>query len=74
MEITFYSTHCPKCKVLELKMKALDLPFKEVNDVDTMLELGFKSAPVLVIDGKIYDFAAANKFLNEVKANGIHQC
>lgn len=71
MEIIFYSTHCPKCKVLELKMKKAGLNYTEVDDVDEMMKLGLKSAPYLNVDGQMLDFAAANKFLKGVD-NGIN--
>ena len=70
MEIIFYSTHCPKCKVLESKLKAAGLTYTECDDVDKMAALGFKSAPMLSVDGQIFDFKAANTWVNEVKANG----
>ena len=71
MNITFYSTHCPKCKVIETKLKRAALEYTEINDVAVMLQLGFKVAPVLVVDDKTMDFTVANKFLTEViKSNG----
>ena len=59
--ITFYTTHCPKCSVLETKLKQ--------KNIQEMLSLGIKSAPVLVIDGEKYNFAEAVKWVNaqEVK-------
>lgn len=50
MEITFYSTHCPKCKVIESKLKQAGLEYTEVNDVNEMLQLGFRTAPILKVD------------------------
>lgn len=72
MEIILYSTHCPKCKVIETKLKKAELNYTEVDDVDEMIKLGFKMAPVLKVDDRILDFAAANKFLNEVRLNGVN--
>ena len=75
MEVIFYSTHCPKCRVLESKLKAANVEFTEVDDVDEMIRLGFKSAPLLKVDGEVMDFMAANKWVNGVKeANGCNQC
>lgn len=68
MEIIFYSTHCPKCKVLEAKMQKLGLTYTEVDDVDEMIKLGIKSAPALSVDGQLLDFMAANKFLKGVQS------
>ena len=75
MSVTFYSTRCPKCRVLESKLKAAGIEYTEVNDVDKMITLGFKSAPLLEVDGKVMDFVAANKYLNGVKeSNGCDKC
>lgn len=71
MEIIFYSTHCPKCKVLEAKMKKAGLNYTEVDDVNEMMRLGLKSAPYLNVDGQMLDFVAANKFLKGVD-NGVN--
>lgn len=72
MEIIFYSTHCPKCKVIETKLKQARLKYTEVDDVDEMIKLGFRVAPVLKVDNRILNFVEANKFLNEVRLNGIN--
>lgn len=67
MNIILYSTHCPKCKVLETKLKQTGLDYVEVNDVGEMMRRGFKMAPILEVDGQIMDFSAANKFLKGVQ-------
>lgn len=64
MEIIFYSTHCPKCKILETKMKNKNINYTEYNDVNSMLAKGIKSAPYLEIDGELYDFKKAVEWVN----------
>lgn len=64
MEIIFYSTHCPKCKILETKMKNKNINYIEDNDVNSMLAKGIKSAPYLEIDGELYDFKKAVEWVN----------
>lgn len=64
MEIIFYSTHCPKCKILETKMKNKNINYTEDNDVNSMLAKGIKSAPYLEIDGQLYDFKKAVEWVN----------
>ena len=59
MQVTLYTTHCPKCKVLETKLKRAGVEYTESNDIQKMLEIGFKSAPVLVVDEEIYLFREA---------------
>ena len=63
--ITLYSTHCPKCVVLEKKLQSKEIEFTLVEDQDEMIKKGFMSAPMLEVDGKIMDFVEANKWINE---------
>lgn len=65
MEITLYSTHCPKCKVLEKKLSDKSLKYNEVTDVNTMAEKGFMQVPMLEVDGKIMNYTEAIKWVNE---------
>lgn len=65
MKITFYSTHCPKCKILELKLKQKNLAFEECNDIEIMTQKGFKSAPILEVDGVVYNFKDAVDWIKE---------
>ena len=75
MEIIFYSTHCPKCKVIETKLKRAGLEYTEVDNVEEMLGLGIRTAPMLKVDGKMLDFSEANRFLKGVEvSDGCNQC
>lgn len=67
--IVFYSTHCPKCSVLEKKLKQANIEYTEINDVGTMLAKGMTSAPNLEVDGKLMGFTEAVEWINsqEVK-------
>lgn len=62
--IVFYSTDCPKCKVLKSKLDGKWVIYEERNDVDEMLKKGYMSAPVLEIDGKAYNFKEALDWVN----------
>lgn len=63
--ITLYTTHCPKCKVLEKKLAIKGIEVVQFDDVDKMIELGIKNAPMLQIDdGPLMDFSAANEWVN----------
>ena len=64
MKVVLYSTHCPKCTVLEAKLKNKNIRFEEVNDENLMIEKGFMSVPVLEVDGKIMNFKVANDWIN----------
>lgn len=64
MKVTLYSTHCPKCEVLKKKLNSNGIDFEEVNDIKIMVEMGFMTAPILEVDGKIMNFSEANKWIN----------
>jgi len=66
--ITLFSTNCPKCKMLEMKMTQMGVSFEVNTDVDEMLALGLSSSPALRLDdGTLLDFVAANNWLNNLK-------
>ena len=63
--IILYSTNCPKCKVLEMKMKQKNIEYNTFTDTDKMISLGIKAAPLLELeDGSRLDFSAAVKWVN----------
>lgn len=64
MTVTLYSTHCPKCNVLEKKLKQKNISYEEVNDVEIMKEKGYLSVPVLEIDGVSMNFKTASDWIN----------
>ena len=63
MNVILYSTHCPKCKVLESKLKEKNVNYKEVNDIKIMQEKGFEFVPVLEVDGECYGFKQAVEWI-----------
>lgn len=63
--VTFYSTHCPKCNILEKKLKAANIDYTENNDVDVMLSKGLLTAPALEVDGEIYTFVQTVEWLKK---------
>ena len=65
MEIIFYSTNCPKCKILEKKLTEKNIKFTKNNNVVEMAELGIDQVPVLSINGSLLNFVEANKWINE---------
>lgn len=65
MNVVLYSTHCPKCRVLETKLKQKKVEYVEIDDVNTMLAKGIKSAPYLGVDETLMNFNDAVKWVNE---------
>ena len=47
MNIILYSTHCPKCSVIEKKLNLKNIQYQICDDVNIMKEKGFLSAPIL---------------------------
>lgn len=66
-----YTTHCPKCKLLTVKLEGLGIEINEVTDVELMKEKGFTTVPMLEVDGNIMDFSAAYKWANEIKEKNL---
>lgn len=64
--ITLYTTHCPKCTVLEKKLESKNIKFDVNENEEEMQERGFQSLPVLEVDGNTLDFIEAVKWVNEV--------
>lgn len=62
--IVLYTTHCPKCKVLESKLKEKGIEYKEETDVSKLVDKGFKTVPVLEVDDKLLTFYDAVKYVN----------
>ena len=66
MKLVLYTTHCPKCKVIESKLNAKKIEFDIVDDKSTLIEMGIVSVPVLEADGKKMGFLEANKYVNSL--------
>ena len=60
MTVKMYTTHCPKCNVMERKLKEANIEFEEIDDNAEVLRvatsLGFTMAPLLEVDGRVMDF------------------
>ena len=63
--VKLYTTHCPQCKVLETKLERAGIEYVQNDDVSLMTELGFKSVPVLEVNGEYLNFSQAIKWVNE---------
>ena len=65
--VNFFTTGCPKCKVLKRKMDNKGIPYNIVTDIEVMISLGLDSVPAIQTeDGKIMEFSEAIKWVNEV--------
>ena len=66
MSIILYSTHCPKCCVLEKKLQQKNISYEEVNDIEIMREKGYLTVPVLEVDGTSMDFKESVDWVNSL--------
>lgn len=64
--IKLYTTNCPKCNILKAKLAEKNVDFEICNDVDLMINLGFKSSPMLEVDGKILNYLESINWLKEI--------
>lgn len=68
MDIVLYSTHCPRCTVLEKKLKSKGIKFEVETSIDDMLALGITQVPMLRVDDKLLNFAEANTWVNNQRS------
>lgn len=64
MVVTLYSTNCPKCKILEKKLEQKNIEFNIITDIETMVQMGMLSAPILQIDDKKMNYLEAVQWVN----------
>lgn len=69
--MVLYTIHCPKCKVLETKLKQKNISYEEETDIEKMKELGIMTSPVLFVNGKYLQFSDAVKFINQYDGGNI---
>lgn len=62
--IKLYSTHCPRCRTLEMKLDRAGIEYEVCDDVEIIDTLGFKSAPILETEEGLLDFSQAIKWVN----------
>ena len=67
MDVVFYSTDCPKCKVLKAKLDSKSIDYTIFNDVDRMVEMGITTVPDLMVDGKLMNFKESIEWLNTIE-------
>lgn len=66
--ITLYTTHCPRCNILAIKLDEAGIQYEINEDVDEMINLGLHSAPALKVDEKVLNFTEAIHWIGEKNA------
>lgn len=70
MDIILYSNHCPQCMILENILKTKKLEYTIFTDEDEMIKMGFKSMPMLSVNGNIYNFSEALEWVKNTNKKG----
>lgn len=65
MDVKLYSTHCPRCIVLEKKLNQKEIKYELIDDFDVniLIDKGFLSAPILVVGDEYMEFSKANEWI-----------
>lgn len=64
MQVTLYSTGCPKCKVLVTKLDSKNINYNVVSDINVIISKGINTVPVLEVDNNLMDFKTAVDWVN----------
>jgi glutaredoxin len=65
LNITLYTTHCPKCEILQEKLHEKNIKYDICTDKKLMISKGFLSAPMLEVDNKAMTFLEATNWIKE---------
>lgn len=61
--ITLYTTGCPNCNVLKAKLDNSNIKYEIEDNMSRIVSLGFRSAPILDVDGTFMTFVEAIQWL-----------
>lgn len=70
-KIILYTTHCPKCRVIEKKLAQKSIQYEEVdaredeNVIEMLSTKGFQQMPILAVNDTLLGFSEANKWIGE---------
>lgn len=62
-----YTTHCPRCKVIEKKLQEKNISYSIEDNEETILAAGIDTVPVLKTDNKVYNFMEIIGFLKQLE-------
>lgn len=63
--VVLYSIGCPKCRVMEAKLKERGVSYTLCSSEEEMQELGIEEVPMLRINGHLKRFAEGVRWINE---------
>lgn len=66
--VKLYSTHCPQCIMLDNVLKQKKVNYELVKTtMEDIASMGFSSAPLLEVDGKILNFKEGMEWAKKQK-------
>lgn len=68
-KIILYTTHCPMCKMLKMKLDKEKIEYEVCDDVDFMISKGYKKAPMLEVNGNVMSLKEALAWVEENKCH-----
>ncbi|MFA6779885.1 MAG: glutaredoxin domain-containing protein [Paludibacteraceae bacterium] len=66
MRVVLYTNNCPQCKILKTKLDEKNIKYEVFDNIDMMLEKGFRSMPILEIDDTTLIFPKALEWVKGV--------
>ena len=62
----FTTESCPKCKILKSKLDEKGLKYEKSDNIQELIDLGFKTVPVLELHGEYMDFGKVIKWIQDM--------
>lgn len=63
--ITMYSTGCPNCRVLKMRLDKYHVEYRLCEDIEEMQKRGITTLPALDVDGRFMNFLESIQYLKE---------
>lgn len=53
-KVVLYTTNCPQCRGVEMKLERAGIKYTKFMDVDYMIQNGITNVPALSVDGEMF--------------------
>jgi len=64
--MVLYSNGCPSCNILKNKLNCIGVEYQIIDDMEIFKKNGFRSMPMLEVDGEILTYLEAIKWIREM--------
>lgn len=66
-KVILYTTHCPRCEVLEKKLQEKGVIYEISEDTQFLIDNGFSEVPILKVDDEYLTFLTAVGWLDSIE-------